>query len=215
MRRFSRRSSVARSVRVAPTLPSTSTAPRLASLTTTTTAPTSSSTDGDYDDDDDGVFVDEHEHVGSSNPDEAWPCYAIAVVDGVWRERDLRAIATMHNPPTRRETMRMLASWIDNAAHPHGRAMSLFLAALLHCVAAHRAGATQARVRLADASRVLPAGIGGAHRCRVCGNQYPTSRPISRRICSDVTRRPRRRRRRLPLVRRRTTQRSRRCARSA
>jgi hypothetical protein len=140
------------------------------------------STDDDYDDDDEGVFVDEHEHVGSSNPDEAWPCYAIAVVDGVWRERDLRVIATMHSPPTRRETMQMLASWIDNAAHPHGRAMSLFLAALLHCVAAHRAGATQARIRLADASRVLPAGIGGAHRCRVCGNQYPTAADLETHV---------------------------------
>lgn len=125
-----------------------------------------------YADGDGGMFVDEAEHVGSANPDEAWPCYEIAVVDGVWRERDLRAIAALHRPPTRAETMHLLAGWLDNAAHPHGRALSLFLAALLHCVSSHRAGATQARVRLADASRLLPGGTGGAHRCRVCGNQY-------------------------------------------
>jgi hypothetical protein len=119
-----------------------------------------------------GIFVDEAEHVGSSNPDEAWPCYEVAVVDGVWRERDLRAVAALHRPPRRAETMNLLASWLDNAAHPHGRALSLFLTALLHCISSHRAGATQARVRLADASRLLPGGTGGEHRCRICGNQY-------------------------------------------
>ena len=49
--------------------------------------------------------------------DEAWPCFEIAVVDGVWRERDLQAIARLGRPMPRSAMLQLIESWLDNAAH--------------------------------------------------------------------------------------------------